>query len=273
MVARLIAAACLAAAAVAPAAAFEPAGDLNGARLLWQPAPQPGARPTVLALHGCGGLFTRSGALESRYSDYAARWNARGWHVLLVDSFTGRGVRTICTERTGERTITVAQRRDDVNAALGWLGERAEVDRARVALVGWSNGGSTVLRTVNRPTWPLAPATAIAFYPGCAPAQRDAAYAPAVPLTLLVGALDDWTPPAPCIDLAQRLRARGAAVELVVYDGSYHGFDGTAPVRQRTDVPNGVRPEGVHVGGNPAARADAQARVDALLQRAFSTSP
>jgi len=88
---------------------------------------------------------------------------------------------------------------------------------------------------------------------------------------MLIGALDDWTPPQPCIDLAERLRARpgGAAVDLVVYADSYHGFDGSGRVRQRGDVPNGVNAAGVHVGGNPAARADALPRIDATLRRAF----
>jgi dienelactone hydrolase len=255
------------------AAAAQPLRDASvpNVELTWLPAPASGPRPTVVALHGCGGLTNARGALDARYVEYAARWNAAGWNVLLPDSFSARGKKSICSERNAERGITVAQRREDVNAALGWLAARPEVDTRRVALLGWSNGGSTVLRTIDRPAWPLAPVTAIALYPGCAAALRRADYAPAVPLLLLIGAVDDWTPPQPCIELAERLRARpgGPAVDLVVYADSYHGFDGSGRLRQRTDVPNGVDPTGVHVGGNPAARADALPRIDATLRRAF----
>ena len=38
------------------------------------------------------------------------------------------------------------------------------------------------------------------------------------------------------------------------YAGAYHGFDSTAPLRVRKDVPNGINPgQGVTVGGNPEA--------------------
>ena len=237
--------------------------------LLWQPAPGAGRRPVVLALHGCGGLRGSRGALDARYVDYAARWNAAGWHVLLADSFSARGVRSICREPGPERSVTLAMRRKDVNAALAWLQSRNDVDPDRIALVGWSNGGSTVLRTIDRPQWTLAPAAAIAFYPGCAAALKNDRYAPAVPLLVLIGALDDWTPARPCEDLERRLNARtaGPRVELVTYADSYHGFDGTGAVRRLNDIPRGAEGYGVHVGGNPAARADALARTDRFLKK------
>lgn len=258
--------------AAAPAAAAPvevPAlPDAPGLRLLWQPTTQSGRRPVVVALHGCGGLTTR-GRLDARYVDYATRWNAAGWHVLLPDSFSARGTTSICREARAERSITVATRRSDVNRALQWLARQPEVDARRIALVGWSNGGSTVLRTIERPDWSTAPVAAIALYPSCARAQRSGEFAAAVPLLLLVGALDDWTPPQPCVELA-RIAARppaAAPVELVVHDGSYHGFDDARPLRRRTDIRSGVDPAGVHVGGNPAARADTLVRTDAFLRR------
>jgi hypothetical protein len=82
---------------------------------------------------------------------------------------------------------------------------------------------------------------------------------------MLLGAEDDWTPAAPCVALAAQ--ATGHAVQVESYAGAYHGFDSTAPVRLRRDVPNGVRPgQGVHVGGQPEARALSQQRLAAFLQ-------
>lgn len=252
-------------------AAFEavPAPPASAVVLQWQPAPADGRRPVVVALHGCGGLYTVRGRLDVRYLEYAERWNAAGWHVLLPDSFSARGQQSICREPGPRRSITVAMRRSDVNAALEWLAQRPDVDPQRIALVGWSNGGSTVLRTIDRPAWSLAPAAAVAFYPGCAASLGRHDWSAAVPLLMLVGERDDWTPPQPCTDLARRTteRRRGAAIEFISYPGSYHGFDSSGPVRWLAGIPNGVDGTGVHAGGNADARADALQRTDRFLRR------
>jgi dienelactone hydrolase len=55
------------------------------------------------------------------------------------------------------------------------------------------------------------------------------------------------------------------------YAGAFHGFDGTGPVRLRRDVPNGTRPgQGVHVGGDAAARAAAGVRLDTFVRDTWS---
>jgi dienelactone hydrolase len=259
------------AASLSTVQAFAPVEPTPGPelRLQWQPAPVAGRRPVVVALHGCGGLYTSRGAMDNRYIEYAARWNAAGWHVLLPDSFSARGKTSTCREPSAERSVTVAMRRRDVNAALQWLQSQADVDPRRVALVGWSNGGSTVLRTIHRPEWPLVPVAAVALYPSCAGPQRDERYTATVPLLLLVGALDDWTPPQPCEDLARRqARSTSAvAIQFVNYADSYHGFDSASPVRTLKDIPSGVDGRTVRVGGNSAARADALMRIDQFLRQ------
>ena len=81
-------------------------------------------------------------------------------------------------------------------------------------------------------------------------------------------AADDWTAPQPCIALADRLIAAGEPVTITVYPDTYHGFDDPAaqgPVR--LDVPNGVNPGGgVTLAPNPAARADAYAKLKRFLR-------
>ena len=73
-------------------------------------------------------------------------------------------------------------------------------------------------------------------------------------------------------ELLQRLARDGPPrVTVLTYEGAYHGFDGSAPLRLRSDVPNGVHPgQGVHVGGQPAARAASQAALVQALQAAFA---
>ena len=65
--------------------------------------------------------------------------------MLFPDSFRSRGVEEICTVESRERKITGAHRRQDAQAALAWLQRRDDVLPDRVAVLGWSHGGSTVL--------------------------------------------------------------------------------------------------------------------------------
>ena len=91
---------------------------------------------------------------------------------------------------------------------------------------------------------------------------------PTKPVRILIGEVDDWTPAKPCAELASLARERGWPLETTVYEGAHHGFDApSGRVRHRANVPNGVVPgAGVHVGPDPAARADASRRMDAFLR-------
>ena len=60
--------------------------------------------------------------------------------------------------------------------------------------------------------------------------------------------------PQPCVELAQRAKGEPKP-KVELYPGAFHGFDSLAPLRVRTDVPNGVnKGAGVTVSGEPQAR-------------------
>ena len=238
----------------------------------WWWAPERSAdAPVVIALHGCGGLTNERGVLAERYLDYGRRLYRAGYAVLMPDSFGSRGQGSQCAVRYKNRSIDLGHRRSDVLRALAWLEAAHGIGAARVALLGWSNGATTTLAVLdNARGTPPPVAGAAVFYPGCGTLQRQQAMLAAVPLLMELGADDDWTPPAPCIALAERLKGQGRDVTLHVYPDSVHGFDGTAPVRVRTDVPNGVSPHGVRQGGNPAAREASLAALDAFLARVLA---
>lgn len=232
-------------------------------------------RGTVVALHGCGGLYVRTGRrqgqLNARHQAMGELLVEQGYAVLFPDSFTPRGVQEVCTQPLGYRPLNQVQRRHDALAALAWVAAQPWADAGKIAVLGWSHGGSAVLSATDAThpevaAEPLRFATAIAFYPGCGAALKSG-YRPNTRLAMMLGADDDWTPPGPCIELGKAVGA-----QLEVYPGAVHDFDN--PVGRpmlRTDVPNGVRPgQGVHVAPHPAARAHSYARVLELLRQAFA---
>ena len=250
---------------------FEPitvAGE-PALQMQWQAAKEAGRRPAIIALHGCGGLYNNRGRLDDRYTSYAQRWNAAGWHVVAPDSFGSRGQGSICTQAASERTIKAAHRREDVLRTAVWLTARDDVDPQRIAIVGWSNGASTALEVVDRSVWRAQPPAAIVtYYPGCGSWKRRPVVQPAAPLLMLLGEADEWTPAAPCKELAERFQSSYPGVVTVhAYADGHHGFDSRSSVRFRSEIPAGADKRGVHVGGNPAAREASLAQLDQFLAR------
>ena len=253
--------------------------------LFFTPDPSAGGFPVVVALHGCDGMYStlasRRGLLSARHQAMADLLVAEGYAVLFPDSFNPRGRREVCTQPAREQTITQAHRRLDVLGALEYVRSRADVASHRIALLGWSHGGSAVLAAMNA-RQPVVAAylaqlgdetafflTAIAFYPGCYASLNGAGgFAPAAPVSVFIGEADDWTSARPCVALGKQMEARQLPLQVRTYPDTHHGFDTPGLDRPRhLDVPNGVRPgQGVTVASNAAARADAYARMKAQLR-------
>lgn len=228
-----------------------------------------GPFPALVMLHGCTGLRTRTGAIQAKLRFWAEHLRDLGYVTLLVDSFAPRGIDEVCTGR--HLLSPVRDRADDARGALRYLQSRPDVRTDRIALLGWSNGAAATLSVVfDRGTAERDFRAAVAFYPNCTrnyPGGPD--FRPYAPLYVLVGALDDWTPAAPCMALIERARAVGAPIAIKVYPGAHHSFDAPAtPVRYRPEVRNHNKPDGCSgatVGTDPAARADAIAEVTGFL--------
>jgi dienelactone hydrolase len=245
----------------------------------------PGRLPAVVAMHGCGGMYSSSKSkresLSVRHQQMAELLVSQGYAVLFPDSFRSRGTEEICTIENRKRMITQKQRRLDAQGALTWLQSRNDIQADRIAILGWSHGGSAVLATLNasKPEvegWSRSHEKSpyfragIAFYPGCRDSlNSNTGYSLAAPLAFFIGGSDDWTAPEPCIELANRLKNAGEDASITVYPDAHHGFDGpSAQPRRRLEVPNGVNPgSGVTTAANPAARADAYDRMQSFLRR------
>jgi dienelactone hydrolase len=260
-------------ASAAPAGAPEKVritgGSLVLPGVLYKPA-GPGPFPAVVALHGCGGLFEGGSTPEARHDTWGRHLAAKGFVVLFPDSFGPRGLRSQC--RVRERQVSAAGRVPDAAAALHWLETRDFVKKGAVSLLGWSNGGTTVLNAVQQAHGEPGDARgylrAVALYPGCRAIAERGGFRSGVPLLILVGDVDDWTGAEPCRDLAAQAAAGGGAtVEVVAYPGAYHDFDHPdMPLTTRRGLAFTTSGTGeAHAGTDPTARADALERVPAFL--------
>ena len=232
-------------------------------KAFWALAPSTSDAPqrarAVVLMHGCGGAYNAKGELSARFHSYVDLLHSQGTHALVLDSLTPRGERELCTQKIGTRKVTMQNRRLDALAALQWLAQQPQVEPRKIGLMGWSNGGSAVLAASNERHAEVAkslvkPNFLVAFYPGCE-AELQRGYQPSADLLLLVGEADDWTPAEPCKRLAAQAPSSGAAnISIEVYPGAFHGFDSTAALRVRKDVPSGVnKGQGVTVGGDADA--------------------
>ena len=237
-------------------------------------------RPAVVLMHGCSGLRNPQGRIIPLYRAWMRALFAAGFDVLTVDSAASRGFSQTCTP--GPQRITMYRDRPkDAYAALAWLQAQPQVAADRIALMGWSQGGAIVLLSINDKSIGR-PAelshdfkTAVAFYPGaCADRWQSKPWTQVepqgwttkVPLLVLFGAADTWTPLPPCEAFLDAAKARGNPVELKIYPNAVHAFD--APNLPRTELPayrNGSGPIPV-IGTDPEARADAIARVLQFLK-------
>jgi dienelactone hydrolase len=222
--------------------------------------------PTVLALHGCGGMLNAKGEPNNRTNGYAKLLNAQGWHVVYIDSFTARGVKSVCGgANVATSAVTLTQRVQDVQALVAHVARQPYADPARIAILGWSHGGSTaLLSTAKSLDYAVKPVATMVFYPGCGKRSVEQQWLPQWPVTMFLGAADDWTDPVPCQQIAAKL-----GLTAHTYPGAFHGFDSDAPVVQLKAIKSSMTGQGVHLGGNAAAKTAAQAELIAALKHAF----
>lgn len=208
-----------------------------------------GPFPAVVALHGCSGLMTGvNGGIGSEFTYWGNLLSDEGYVVILVDSFSTRNISTVCNDGTILNEATI--RPLDAYAGLKYLEDQAYVSDNKIALLGWSNGGSAALSAVAKNGNPANPVDgekfvgAVVEYPGCGlrahygtdysnPAKVNlGTYLPYAPVVILAAENDTTTPPSPkCVNLVARAQALGASmasgnpITMTIYPGANHGFD------------------------------------------------
>jgi dienelactone hydrolase len=177
-----------------------------------------GKHPAVVLVHGSGGVT------DAREGFWARELVAMGVGALVIDSFTPRGVASTVEDQS---LVTTAQMMEDAFAALSYLASRPAFDPARIAVMGFSKGGTVALLAADlrhQQGSGRAFAAHVPLYPSCTPQYRNPK--PSAPILVLIGAEDNYTGVKPCAEYLERIRTAGGNVTLKTYPGAHHGFDG-----------------------------------------------
>ena len=215
-----------------------------------------GPFPTVVLMHGCGGLLSRA---KASLETHASFLRDHGFATLILDSFSSRGGNI---NRCQESALGAARyyRVFDALNTLTFLKEQDFVDTNNIFLMGQSSGGSVSILVAGGGSQfnfadDLKYSAVVAFYPWCGMLIDELVS----PLLVLGGAKDDWTPPDPCLNQVKTVK--GAKMEVIIYPEARHGFD----------LPTGeVTFEGHRVGGHKPSAQDSRQRMLEFFQMHLS---
>lgn len=174
-------AATLAACARSPAQVARPAG--------------PGPYGAALLVPGCAG--------PGSHTERAARELGQAGFAIGIAA-------PICGANADAAVPAIAREAARLAASPG-------VDRRRLHLIGWSEGGAGVMAALAH----IGARSAAAFYPACASVR---VWRPSVPFLMILAENDTTAPPAACLDLMARTEDAGNVL-AVRYGGVAHGFD------------------------------------------------
>ena len=199
------------------------------------PAPAPAPAPCMVI------LTSSAGVQRHREHYYAQVLNEAGTAALIVDSFTGRGVRRTVADQT---LVSGAQMEGDAFAALALLRADPRLDPDRIGIMGVSRGGVATLNAAIavRQRWrggfPHLFDLHVAICPGATAQHRDPT-THGRPIFFMLAARDDYTPAPLAVEYAERMRAAGnRAIKVKVYGGAHHGWESIGAVFDIKDAEN-----------------------------------
>ncbi|MEM1429734.1 MAG: dienelactone hydrolase family protein [Pseudomonadota bacterium] len=199
-----------------------------------------GPFPTALLYSGCDGPSATVDA-------WAEALHARGWATIRVDSHTPRGLEEpqgwalVCAGQV----LTGAERAGDVAVTLAHAAALSFVDSRRIALVGASHGGWSIMEFLSMADngqvpltleeWPMGftgPMTdrvhaSFLLYPYCGELNRATwqGWEAQVPMLMLLAEDDVVADPENCLDIVEEGAARGLPISAEVLDDVTHAFD------------------------------------------------
>jgi len=205
--------------------------------------------PVVVMLPGTDGV-------DQRQDFHRKSLLAAGIGTFVIDTKTGH----FTSRRNRPSATTMVPVGFE---ALRLLRGRHDVDAGKIAVMGWSFGGTISLRLAhvgNAPDWLNGKpgfAAHVGLYGGCT--SRRSVYLQKVPILILIGTQDTHTDPDRCKTFEHLF----SNVTVVTYPGAHHGFDKEGVNRER---------KGRIMRWNEDAALDARTRVTAFFTKVFQHS-
>ena len=185
----------------------------------------PGPFPALVIVHSCGGL-------RPEIQDWAKEALSRGYVAFVIDSLGPRGLKTVCIPPS---SVTTWRGAKDALQALDHLKRFAFVDQERIGLMGFSWGAMVGLLVSSREIAELfSPskrfAAVTSFYPSCYFSTARGAVEFLRPDTdrpalVLMGELDNETPPSDCLPRLEALKSKDVPVRWHLYPNTTHCWD------------------------------------------------
>ncbi len=183
--------------------------------------------PAVILVHGSGGIY------DAVLDFWPKQFNTAGIAVFTLDMFGPRGVTSTAEDQS---KVPFSADVADVFAALRLLATHPRIDVRRIAVMGFSRGGTATLRASAERliesqhfSEGLRFAAAIPTYGGGCNGIFRLVVKPGVfskaPILFIHGDADDYVPIGPCKDYADRIGKAGTPVEFVTIEGAKHKFD------------------------------------------------
>jgi dienelactone hydrolase len=235
--------------------------------------------PAIVMMHGRAGAYSSAAndkydasTLSRRHQAWGRIWAQHGYLAILVDGFGPRGYPhgfpRFSYDSRPDTLNEITVRPLDAYGALAYLRTRQDVVADRVAIQGWSNGGSAALATMSRtapgisvPTPVTGFRAGLVFYPACGlKGQFNDGILPYAPVRVFQGSADEEVSPRRCADLVAKSRALGGDIEFRLYPDATHDFDDPSPSHQNNEA-------------NADATQDAIARATEFLASVLTPKP
>ncbi len=200
-----------------------------------------GLVPAVVMMHGCSGMYSNSDptkGLAILYKEWGERLANAGYVALVIDSFSGREVDQDQCGNNKDGVSEVTERPYDAYAAVDFLKRSYSgmVDSTKIALLGWSHGGSSTMSTLSNTMvseFGKQFVGGIAFYPGCGlygafGGIKNSTYVPYAPLLILHGSIDPLYTSNYCQN--RITNANDVNMDMVLFYGAKHSFDNARTV-------------------------------------------
>ena len=155
---------------------------------------------------------------------YLKMYQKSGFATFELNSFKSRNIEsTVGTQNE----VTVAAIVVDAYKALETLSKHPFIIKEKISITGWSLGGGVTLFSAWNPIKEILGnniqfASHLAFYPPCFFDFENLNFSD-VPIHILIGESDDWTPAKPCLEFVDKLERKN--INITVYKDSHHGFD------------------------------------------------